>query len=678
VKKLGLAALIIMLLLIGVVAVGNHLILDKIGPESVPRDLALQDDSKVVAPVVQPAANGEAPSSGGELNLYWGELHLHTAESFDSSMMGNKLGIEDAYRFAKGEPLIGAGGETMQLSRPLDFVAITDHAEGFGSRTHCDDPNLSLFERAACWVMAQDNPIFLSLIVEGARGEGEPGELSLPTGVYQPKARKVPGVDRFPTCKWGDSTVERCYDNVSTDWARYVQLADDYYEPGELTTLVAYEFSPGMPDQGKHHRNVIFRSNSVPERAISSIDVPNAIELWKGLEATCDKAYGCDFLTMPHNPNKAWGLTYSRYAYDGKQYTEDDWRLRQRREPLTEIYQNKGASECALGVGATDEECAFAQVLDPCQPGETTGCAFETGFVRDGLKVGLELEQELGFNPLQIGFIAATDGHNANPGDVEEWDFRGTVGTIASPAVRRMSATNLGDKAYRSMLKFHTPGGLAAVWAPENTREAIFDALARRETYATSGPRIGLRFYAARGIDQAMIDAPDLVQHLEAEAVSMGAVLPSSQRPDQQSESPAFLVWATRDPLDAPLQRVQMVKGWIDDAGQTHENVVDIACADGLQVDPATGRCPDNGASVDLSTCQYSAGSGATELKTIWRDPDYDQNQSAFYYVRVLMNPTCRWSSFDAIRLGREPDPSVPATIQERAWSSPIWAGGQL
>jgi hypothetical protein len=677
VKKLGLAALIIMLLLIGVVAVGNHLILDKIGPESVPRDLALQDDSKVVAPVVQPAANGEAPSSGGELNLYWGELHLHTAESFDSSMMGNKLGIEDAYRFAKGEPLIGAGGETMQLSRPLDFVAITDHAEGFGSRTHCDDPNLSLFERAACWVMAQDNPIFLSLIVEGARGEDEPGELSLPTGVYQPKARKVPGVDRFPTCKWGDSTVERCYDNVSTDWARYVQLADDYYEPGELTTLVAYEFSPGMPDQGKHHRNVIFRSNSVPERAISSIDVPNAIELWKGLEATCDKADGCDFLTMPHNPNKAWGLTYSRYAYDGKQYTEDDWRLRQRREPLTEIYQNKGASECALGVGATDEECAFAQVLDPCQPGETTGCAFETGFVRDGLKVGLELEQELGFNPLQIGFIAATDGHNANPGDVEEWDFRGTVGTISSPAVRRMSGTNLGDKAYRSMLKFHTPGGLAAVWAPENTREAIFDALARRETYATSGPRIGLRFYAGRGIDQAMIDAPDLVQHLEAEAVSMGAVLPSSQRPDQQSESPEFLVWAVRDPMDAPLQRLQMVKGWIDDAGQTHENVVDIACADGLQVDPATGRCPDNGASVDLSTCQYSAGSGATELKTIWRDPDYDQNQSAFYYVRVLMNPTCRWSSFDAIRLGREPDPSVPATIQERAWSSPIWAGGQ-
>jgi hypothetical protein len=174
-----------------------------------------------------------------------------------------------------------------------------------------------------------------------------------------------------------------------------------------------------------------------------------------------------------------------------------------------------------------------------------------------------------------------------------------------------------------------------------------------------------------------MIDAPDLVQHLEAEAVSMGAVLPSSQRPDQQSESPEFLVWAVRDPMDAPLQRLQMVKGWIDDAGQTHEKVVDIACADGLQVDSATGRCPDNGADVDLATCQFSAGAGDTELKTLWRDPDYGPDQRAFYYVRVLMNPTCRWSSFDAIRLGREPDPSVPATIQERAWSSPIWAGGQ-
>ncbi|MDB2376564.1 DUF3604 domain-containing protein [Luminiphilus sp.] len=672
-KKLGLVTLIILLLGIGLVAVGYHLILDKVGPNSVPRDVALQDDSKVLAPVFTPVAKGEESSSDGEMNLYWGELHLHTAESFDSTMMGNKLGIEDAYRFAKGEPLMGAGGETMQLSRPLDFVAITDHAESFGIRAHCDNPKLSLLERAACWVMDQSNPIFLTIIVDGARGTADPGDPSLPAGVYQPKVYTDPTADRFPTCNWGAGTVERCYDNVSKDWARYVRLADDYYEPGELTTLIAYEFSPGMPDQGKHHRNVIFRSNIVPERSISSMDVPNAIELWKGLEATCDKGDGCDFLTIPHNSNKAWGLTYSRYTRDGQSFDEDDWLLRQRREPLAEIFQNKGASECALAVGATDEECSFAQVLEPCQPGELSGCAFQSAFVRQGLKVGLELEQELGFNPLQIGAIAATDNHNANPGNVEEWDYRGAVGTISSPAARRVSGDNRGDKPYQSQLKFSTSGGLAAVWAPENTREGIFDALARRETYATSGPRIALRFYAGWDLDEAMINDPSLVQHLETTAVPMGSVLATGQQPD----SPEFLVWAIRDPLDAPLQRMQMVKGWIDDAGQTHENVVEIACADGLQVDPTTGRCPDNGASVDLSTCKYSAGSGSTELKTLWRDPNYDPNQSAFYYVRVLMNPTCRWSSFDAIRLGREPDPRVPATIQERAWSSPIWAGSQ-
>ena len=543
-----------------------------------PRDVALQDDSKVLAPVFTPVAKGEESSSDGELNLYWGELHLHTAESFDSTMMGNKLGVEDAYRFAKGEPLQGAGGETMQLSRPLDFVAITDHAESFGIRTHCDNPNLPLLERAACWVMDQNNPIFLTIIVDGARGTADPGDPSLPAGVYQPKVYKSPTADRFPTCNWGAGTVERCYDNVSKDWARYVRLADDYYEPGELTTLIAYEFSPGMPDQGKHHRNVIFRSNIVPARSISSMDVPNAIELWKGLEATCDKGDGCDFLTIPHNSNKAWGLTYSRYTRDGQSFDEDDWLLRQRREPLAEIFQNKGASECALAVGATDEECSFAQVLEPCQPGELSGCAFQSAFVRQGLKVGLELEQELGFNPLQIGAIAATDNHNANPGNVEEWDYRGAVGTISSPAVRRLSGDNRGDKPYQSQLKFSTSGGLAAVWAPENTREAIFDALARRETYATSGPRIALRFYAGWDMDEAMINDPGLVQHLEATGVPMGAVLTTNQQPD----SPAFLVWAIRDPLDAPLQRVQMVKGWIDDAGQTHENVVDIACADGL------------------------------------------------------------------------------------------------
>ena len=668
-RKISLGFLVVLLAAVGFVTFKFLLPIqasaDKFGPDTAARDYALQDDSRLTLPAPQAAMYQPAPNPA--MNLYWGELHLHTAESFDATLFGNTLSIEDAYRFARGEPLSTAGGEVMQLTRPLDFVAITDHAEGFGTRTHCDDQNLSLGERAACWLANLPNPMIFKILVDGLRGTADPGDPSKPAGVYQQATRQPLRPGAFPTCRIGDGALERCYKNAGADWARYIELADRYHEPGELTTLIGYEFSPTLPDQGKHHRNIIFRSNIVPDRAISSLDVPNAIELWKGLEAGCGA--GCDFLTMPHNPNKAWGLMYSRFTWDGQEYSEADWRLRQKREPLAEIFQIKGAQECALGVGATDEECAFEQVFGPCQPGEITGCAFETGFVRQGLKVGLELDRELGFNPMQVGFIAATDSHNSNPGDVEEWDFPGPAGSVTSSAFRRLRDD--GEKAaYKSAIRFHTSGGLAAVWAPENTREAIFDALARRETYATSGPRMAVRFYAGWDIGESIVEDHDPIASLMKYGVPMGGVL----RPDATTKtSPDFFVWATRDPIDAPLQRVQMIKGWLDAQGQTHEKVVDIACADGLTVDAETGRCPDNGASVDLETCSFSADSGANELKTLWHDPDYDANQGAFYYVRVLMNPTCRWSSYDAVRLGRKPDSRVPATIRERAWTSPIW-----
>lgn len=673
-KKIGFGVIVLLPMAIGYIWIKFVFPLqasaDRNGPDTAGRDYALQDDSRLTLPAPQAPHYQAAPNP--DMNLYWGELHVHTSESFDAALFGNTLNIEDAYRFAKGEPLTVAGGEVMQLSRPLDFVAITDHAEGFGTRTHCDEPNLSLSERVACWLANEPNPMIFQLLTSKIRGVAEPGDPSKPAGVYQLKTRQPPKSGSFPTCRFGDGAFERCYANTASDWDRYINLADKYYEPGELTTLIGYEFSPGLPEQGKHHRNIIFRSNTVPERAISSLDVPNAIELWKGLEATCGE--GCDFLTIPHNPNKAWGLMYSRYTWDGQEYNETDWRLRQQREPLAEIFQVKGAQECALGVGATDEECAFEQVFDPCLPGETTGCAFETGFVRQGLKVGLELERELGFNPLQTGFIAATDSHNSNPGDVEEWDFPGAVGAVTSSASRRLRPSPEVQAAYKTVIKFHTSGGLAAVWAPENTREAIFDALVRRETYATSGPRMAVRFYAGWDIDKVAVNDPNAVQSLMADGVPMGGVLRTNI---SKQTSPGFIVWATRDPMDAPLQRVQMVKGWIDAEGQTQEKVVDIACADGLIVDRATGRCADNGATVDLASCQFSAGSGANELKTLWHDPDYDPAQTAFYYVRALMNPTCRWSTYDAIRLGREPDPRVPATIRERAWTSPIWLNSE-
>lgn len=351
---------------------------------------------------------------------------------------------------------------------------------------------------------------------------------------------------------------------------------------------------------------------------------------------------------------------------EGKEYSAEDWALRSRREPIAEIYQVKGASECALGVGSTDEECGFSQVLEPCKEGEIYGCAFRISFARQGLKEGLQLEIEIGFNPLKFGMIGSADTHNANAGDVEEWGFVGKIGAVTSPAIRRLNA-KIGEKPYESILKFHTSGGLAAVWAEENTHGAIFSAMKRREVYATSGPRITLRYFAGWNFDETIVDAVDPITVASQNGVPMGGL----HYEDDVVANPTFFVWAAADPMDAPLQRIQIVKGWIDQNGEIFESVRDIACSDGLSVDPDTMRCLDNGASVNLSNCSISAGQGAVQLAASWKDPDFDASQSAFYYARVLQNPSCRWSSYDTIRLGIEPSPEVPATIRERAWSSP-------
>ncbi len=636
-------------------------VVQQIVPDTAAEDYAQQDDSRIQVPetleLVQQSYN---PLK----NVYWGELHVHTTESMDAVIFGTTATIEDAYRFARGEPLLSPGGETMQLSRPLDFVAITDHAEGFGTRTRCGESGLTLFERANCWFM--ETPGYATALFlqdRQTRGAFEP-DLSQPAGEYRNRSRE--SRQRFPICR-GEGREERCLMYAESDWARYIELADRYNEPGVFTTFAAYEFSPTLERAGKHHRNIIFSGDDLPARAISSLDVNNAIELWRGLEDTCTEE--CDFLTIPHNMNKGWGLFYSRHTWDGGTYSEDDWHLRKRREPLAEMYQVKGASECALGVGATDEECAFEQVLKPCEQGQETGCALQTSFARQGLKVGMQLERELGINPMAFGFIAATDGHNSNPGDTEEWDFVGKVGAVSSPALRRLRVRD--DMPFSSqVLADHGSGGLAAVWAEENTRDAIFAGMQRREAYATSGPRIGLRFFAGWGFDETITDDSDAIALAAAGGTPMGGEL---QPQEGRTESPAFFVWASADWLSAPLQRIQVVKGWIDEEGETHELVRDVACADGLEVDADTGRCPDNGASVDTTNCELRGDSGARQLMAAWHDEDFDSDQGAFYYVRVIQNPTCRWSTYDAIRLGREPDPRVPATIKERAWSSPIW-----
>lgn len=633
-------------------------------PATAPADYALQDDSRVAIPAQQP----HVPQTYNALkNVYWGDLHVHTVESFDAVLFGTTLTIEDAYRFALGDSLRSDGGELMQLSRPLDFVAITDHAEGFGVRTRCEDENLLVMEKVNCWLMQTPNlATFLILRSIANAPEDKPIEATT-AGIYRNRARQPPTLTDLPICGLDKNDPDRCYRDSMDDWARYKSLADKFNQPGILTTFSAYEYSPPLPASGKHHRNVIFNGTGLPQRALSYFDVGNAIDLWGELEKSCQA--DCDFFTIPHNMNKGWGLFYSPFTWDGEAYDNAGWKLRQRREPLAEIYQVKGASECALGVGAADEECGFSQVLAPCQPGQETGCAFKTSFARQGLKVGLQLKNELGFNPLAFGLIASTDTHNANPGDVEEWDFVGKVAAATSPAIRRIREWP-GREPYQSILQFHTSGGLTAVWAEQNTRDALFQGMRKREAYATSGPRITLRFFAGWGFDESILDKHDAIARAAAGGVPMGSVLLSA---DTQASSPTFMVWARADLMSAPLQRIQIVKGWIDDEGNTHETVRDVGCSDELDVDPLTGRCPDNGASVDISNCKTLGDTGAAELAVTWQDPDYQAAQNAFYYVRVLQNPSCRWSTYDALRLGVEPPAHVPATVRERAWSSPIW-----
>jgi len=360
--------------------------------------------------------------------------------------------------------------------------------------------------------------------------------------------------------------------------------------------------------------------------------------------------------------NKTWGLAFSGETIDGVAYTEDDWKLRERSEPLVEMFQIKGNSECSMAFGAGDEECGFEQFFPACEKGDETSCIYPTSMMRDGLQIGLELEETIGINPIKIGLIGATDTHNSNPGDTEEWDYRGATTFASSPAKRRFESIDLIGTIYNN------PGGLAAVWATENTREALFDAMKRKEVYATSGTRIRLRAFAGFDLPADIAKTADLTA-VYKHGVPMGGSLLAKN--DTKETGLSLFVWAVKDPDNAPLAKVQLIKGWVE-GGERQEIVYDIACG-GSQIDPITGKCETNSSTVNMSDCRWDEAAGSSELMTLWTDPDYSADENAFYYVRVVQNPTCRWSTYDSLRLGESPRSDVPSTVTEMAWGSPIW-----
>jgi hypothetical protein len=616
---------------------------------------------------------------------YFGELHVHSTLSMDAWLADVRNGPDETYRFGKGEEVLlppldaeGRGTRPARLERALDFVALTDHADFQGEVALCTRPGSAVYETEACRVFRGDDadtppPAF-----------GAKNAMSL--GARMSKLSSALDAEMQHTRRSDElcgPDGEICRTAMRTVWEEQQAAAERHYDRTaacRFTTFHAYEYT-ATPGLAKIHHNVIFRNAAVPKAPIPWIDVPDVYDLWTRLREECrDAGTGCDVLTIPHNSNLSNG---NMFAVTGRDLPLEVQRaramLRADLERLAEISQIKGDSECRNGmygvIGATDEFCGYEQWRGPqfedCREGVgkgalmDQGCVSRTDFLRYSLLEGLREQRRLGVNPYKLGIIAATDSHNANPGDVEEYSYPGWMGTVDStPALRLAAPPGPVTLTYNAM---SSPGGVAGVWAEENSRDAIFDAMMRRETFGTSGPRMTARFYGGWSLPADLCGAPDLVERGDALGVPMGGDLPP--RPEGAA-APSFVVSALRDAgiPEHPgglLQRVQIVKGWVDVEDGFHQVIHDVAGG-------------ANGADVDPATCA-PRGEGHESLCAVWTDPDFDPAQAAVYSVRVLENPSCRWSALQCLELPeaeRPPacrDPKIPTTIQERLWTSPIW-----
>jgi hypothetical protein len=611
----------------------------------------------------------------------FGDLHVHTSFSFDAAAITIGATPEDAHRFARGEAIEfwplqnGKPAGSIKIDRPLDFLAVTDHGEFLGERRLCHET---------------DSPSYDSDFCKASRVSERQGMILLGQVITTEEPARLPAV-----CG-ADGAL--CRDYARSPWQRMAAAAEAAYDRSpncEFTSFVAYEYT-GTPGTSNYHRNVIFRNGRVPDLPVSYIDAPYDSLLWQKLDAACTAS--CEYLTIPHNSNLANGrmapymrldpTLENRRAYAAK---------RLEREPIMEVFQHKGGSECINGLssvlGAPDELCnveavrmmgrteTFAtagnqtglQRLQLEMRSEVTaecgdevgsggmlggGCVHPTDYLRSGLLIGLREEEETGLNPVKLGVIASSDTHAATPGAVSEADWRGHVSVESTPAER------LQPGLLTSGIDGN-PGGLAGVWAVENSRDAIFEAMLRREVFGTSGPRIVPRFFAGWDYAADLCSRADLVEVGYAKGVPMGGDLAAVPR---AGAKPTFVASVLRDPTEvgAPLQKLELVKGWVDREGRLHSRVTTIA------------GDTESTAGVDLETGKRT-GSGHASLCAVVRDETFDSSQSAYYYLRAVENPSARWSVYDCLRLPEAERPEVcsdgsyPATIQEMAWSSPVW-----
>jgi len=638
----------------------------------------------------KPASENSIPSNPDRIPLY-GDLHVHTKYSFDAYIFGVTATPYDAYKYATGEAIKHPLGFDMKLREPLDFYAVTDHGFYMGMIENYADISSEMSKKE--WTKPMHNinrPENVNVESLGERADLFSSVLSQaivqPYPYWHPKLWKA----------WFTNNIQVAlksfdYDVHKSAWADVANAAEEFNDPGNFTTFIGYEFTTSTEVEGGNlHRNVLFNSSNAPIRPWTRIDSLNPEDLWTWMDSLRDK--GVDSLAMPHNSNGSNGQMFEVETFRGNPISIEYAEKRMRNEPVVEMTQVKGTSDTHPLLSPDDEWADFEIMDKRVGSRPPTYSMPQGGYVRDAYLRGLTLDWEGRGNPYKFGLIGSSDTHTGAGGFDEDnyWSKAGVLdgtdmGRGSVPLTQdRIDMLNQYADLYNQPISIQeidgrtyadvgfdqwSASGLAVAWAEENTRDSIFQAFKRKETFATTGTRMALRFFAGFDMESIDLDSEDMVKNAYAKGVTMGADLFS-----QDNQTPQFLVWAQRDKLGAPLQRVQIIKGWVESAsGTPKEQIYDVACSDGLLVDPVTNRCPDNGARVNISDCSISNDVGAGELKTIWTDPDFDPTIKAFYYVRVLENPTCRWSTWDSIKAGVTPRPDLHQTIQERAWSSPIW-----
>jgi hypothetical protein len=570
----------------------------------------------------------------------------------DAGAFGARLTPRDAYRFARGEELNSNTGQPVKLSRPLDFLVVADHSDGFGffPLLMGGDPTLLATPQGRKWYDQ----------IKGGHGPEAAFDIIMSFGQGKlPEGWPLPGTKAYRSA-----------------WQEVIKSAEAYNDPGRFTAFIGFEWTSNTGGNNLH-RNVIFRGNGAqaalvePFTTLKPLGSDNPEDLWKWMQATEEKT-GSDLLAIAHNGNLSNGIMFPIVESLGKKIDQQYARTRIKWERLYEVTQTKGTGEAHPFLSPNDEFANF-ELWDKCNLDASVPKANEMlqyEYARAALKNGLTLEAKLGTNPYKFGLIGSSDAHNALAAMEEENFFGKTAPQEPSP--ERMTKIFVKHpKSGVTIMDWEvSASGYAAVWATENTREAIFDAMQRRETYATTGPRMAVRFFGGWDFEpgDAVNRLPAAIGY--AKGVPMGGDLSAAQ----QGKAPTFLVAALKDPIGANLDRVQIVKGWLDAQGQVHEKVYDVAWADAAKRKPGPdGKLPPVGSTVDVANATWTNTIGDPELITVWKDPAFDSKQRAFYYARVLEIPTPRWTAYDAKRFGTKPLPGTTMTLQERAYTSPIW-----